>query len=370
MAHKDLHVLVQTHAVTQVVHGALGLGKDVLALFILPFAVNVQSQHLVVQFCLDTKRSQQLLVDRTSKVSIDRCQCRIRSLVSRSVWIRIDRGEGGVVVPAQFSFLAQQLPHKGRAIDAAVCLLQKAGVDPDQIRHFLNDTLDFFGVQHVSHGQPPRQVVPGKGFGLLEHRFQILFAIVVHSLFVVPRRSGVGRKRLEKVGQVVVVPREGVDLEGGRDEDGTIQTNPVAILQPTGELGDAISAVTLPSDKNRRFPPTVLGKESADKLSERVEVFVNVPELGVLLGSLAFLLVCLFGLFGLVESPAETRPDRVDKDQIGKPKPRLVIVDHAGGRRGELAMGSELDALGPRSTHVHVGRGRTRSAVKDKGEGS
>ena len=133
VADKHLHVLVEAHPVLEVVHGPPGLVEHVLALLVLPLAVDLHPQELVVKVALDPERAQEVLVDRSDVVLVGRRQRRVRPLVGRAVELGVDRGQRGVVVPAQAALIAQELADEHGAVNAAVGPQHHPPVNANQV---------------------------------------------------------------------------------------------------------------------------------------------------------------------------------------------------------------------------------------------
>ena len=105
-------------------------------------------------------------MDRSDVVLVGRRQRRVRPLVGRAVELGIDRGQRGVVVPAQAVLVAQELAYEHGAVDAAVGPQHDPPVDADQVLHPTHDPVALPGPQGLAERQSVCEVVAGKGLSL------------------------------------------------------------------------------------------------------------------------------------------------------------------------------------------------------------
>ena len=184
------------------------------------------------------------------------------------------------------------------------------------------------------------------------------------------RGGGHRRHAVDPAEDVVVGRREAGDLERRRDEDRAVQADARRLLQHAREPTDAIAAVALARDEDRRAPAAVLGEPAPHELAERLEVAL-VPEVLLRVGRVV----------GLARRPwpspffsgSITRlkpvPTGIDEHEVGEREPRRLVLDEPRRHRRQRPVRREVDALRPDGAHVQVRRRRARAAVEDERHG-
>ena len=143
---------------------------------------------------------------------------------------------------------------------------------------------------------------------------------------VMRRGGGHRRQRVDPGEDVVVARAQRRDLQRGRDQDRAVQPDAGALLEHPHQPPDAIAAVALARDEDRRSPAAVARQPAAHELAQRLEVAL-LAEVLVRVGGVALLVVLLRGGLRLaLDDPAEARSDRIDEHEIGEGEPgRLVL---------------------------------------------
>ena len=111
--------------------------------------------------------------------------------------------------------------------------------------------------------------------------------------------------------------------------------------------------VTLTEQVFRRIPASVLGEELRNEIAESPCILVDAVE-------------CL--LLVLSGESAEAGAGGVHKDQIADVEQAVIVVHHAIGRGGSVAVVGGDDALRPECSHVKPHRRRSGSPVVEEGD--
>ena len=136
-------------------------------------------------------------------------------------------------------------------------------------------------------------------------------------------RCGHRRHAVDPAEDVVVGGVEPRDLQCRRDEDRSVQADAGRLLEHASEPPDAVAAVALARDEDRRSPAPVVGEPAAHELTERLEVAL-VAEVLLRIGGVLRLRVALgLGLLlGRLDDAAEARTDGVDEHEVGEREPK------------------------------------------------
>ena len=178
--------------------------------------------------------------------------------------------------------------------------------------------------------------------------------------------DGHRRQEIDPREHVVIGRHERCELERGRDQDRAVQPDSRGLLQHAHEPADAVPAVALAGDEDRRAPPAVPGEPAAHELAERLEIALVAEVLrGGASTVLLFLLLAVLGL--VLDDAAEAGAHRIDEHEVGEREPRLLVLHEARRHRRQRAVGRERDPRRPDGTHVQIRRRRPRSTVEDEG---
>ena len=112
--------------------------------------------------------------------------------------------------------------------------------------------------------------------------------------------------------QIVVRSENRGELNRRRDENGSVETNPVALLCEARQLGHAKAAVAFAGDKDGGRPALVPREKLLHKFAQRFQVAFDLPELCISFFLISFARVVAGALFG--DRSTEAGADGIDKD--------------------------------------------------------
>ena len=185
---------------------------------------------------------------------------------------------------------------------------------------------------------------------------------------MVERRRGHRRHAVDPAEHVVVGRREAGDLERRRDEDRAVQADARRLLEHAREPSDAVAAVALARDEDRRAPAAVLGEPAAHELAQRLEVAL-VAEVLLRVGRVSSGLrrrPCRRAFFSGSITRLKPVPTGSTNTRSEKREPRRLVLDEARRHRRQRPVRREVDALRADGAHVQVRRRSARAAVEDE----
>ena len=179
-------------------------------------------------------------------------------------------------------------------------------------------------------------------------------------------RCGHRRKQVDPSENVVVAREQRRDLERGRDQDRSVETDPGRFLKHAHEPSDAISPVALAGDEHGRAPAALRREPAPHELAERLEI-APLPEILLRIGRVFVLLLALPVVLALVVDDAtEPGPDRIDEHEIGESEPRRLVLHEPRRHLRQRPVRRERDTLRPDRPEMEERGRRTGPSVEDE----
>ena len=170
-------------------------------------------------------------------------------------------------------------------------------------------------------------------------------------------QSGRGhRRQIEDVGHLVAGRvGAGAEIEDRRDEDDAVERDvverPLELVQDGRGAG---GTVAFAAEIFGRVPAAILVEPQTNELGDGLGVLGHAP---------------IILRVGLAQSVAETRPDRIDEDDVGDVEKAFRIVDDRERRRAVIgAVGRDRDPFRPERAHVEPDRAGAGAAVEQEGD--
>ena len=239
--------------------------------------------------------------------------------------------------------------------------------EPDEVRQPRQHSLALVAVHRGAAHEERRELARREGLGRPAHLLGRCVAREHARAAVVRGRERHRRQGVDPAEDVVVRRVERADLEGGGDEDRPVEADPGSLLQHSHEASDAVAAVALAGDEDRRAPPAVCGQPAPHELRERLEVAL-LPEVLLRVDALV-LVVARVPVGGLVlllalDHAAEAGADRVDEHEVGEREPGRLVLHQPGRHLGERSVRGERDAQRPDRAEMQVRRRGAGAAVE------
>jgi len=171
---------------------------------------------------------------------------------------------------------------------------------------------------------------------------------------MVPGRGRVGGEKQDVRNIVSRGEVERPEVQNRRHEDDPGQVHAeTPPLKVAGETRGPRGPVAFPQDEFRGQPPVVSSDVETDELPDGFNVFLDAVELL---------------RFFPGKSPAESRGDGVDADDVGNVQESVRVVDQLERRGKGAALIVEHDLLGAECSKVEPDRGGAGAAVESEGQ--